>query len=115
MNNKGQTLVEFILVVPIILLIFIALVDVGNIYIKKYDLSNDLSTVSELYENNEKQQLLAFVANEEITYKEEENGSFIKIILEKKVPINAPILTNILGKNFKITVSKNIYKEETNE
>ena len=41
MNNKGQALVEFIIVAPILLLIFVALIDIGNIFLKKYDLNND--------------------------------------------------------------------------
>lgn len=111
MNNKGQALVEFILVVPVLLLIFISLVDVGNIFIKKYDLSNDLSVVSELYENGEKEKLLAYAAKEDAKFSENENNNFITISLEKQVPINAPILSNVLGKYYKIIVSKTMYKE----
>ena len=35
-NNKGQALVEFIIVLPILLLIIISIVDFGNIISKKY-------------------------------------------------------------------------------
>lgn len=115
MNNKGQALVEFILVSPVLLLIFISLVDIGNIFIKKYDLSNDMTVVSELYEDGEKEKLLAYTARENIKYKENEDGEFMTISLEKQVPINAPILSNVLGKNFKIVVSKSIYKEKNEQ
>ena len=35
MNNKGQALVEFVLVLPIILMILFAIVDMGMIFTKK--------------------------------------------------------------------------------
>lgn len=40
LNNKGQSLVMFILVLPIVLLIFILVFDVGNVIIKKQELDN---------------------------------------------------------------------------
>ncbi len=111
MNDKGQALIEFILVAPILLLIFVALIDIGNIFIKKYELNNDLSVVAELYENNQEKELAAYVAKEGITYKAESNGNFVTLTLEEKVFVSAPILSNILGGDFTITTSKNIYKE----
>ena len=53
MNKKGQALVEFILILPVLLLIVMALIDIGNIFLKKYDLNKDLETVTELYKNGE--------------------------------------------------------------
>ena len=38
MNKKGQALVEFILILPVLLLIAMAMIDIGNIFLKKYDL-----------------------------------------------------------------------------
>lgn len=40
MNNKGQSLVTFILVLPIMLLIFLGLYDIGNMVILKNELRN---------------------------------------------------------------------------
>ena len=36
MNKKGQALVEFILILPVLLLILMAMIDIGNIFLKKY-------------------------------------------------------------------------------
>ena len=35
-NNKGQALVEFIIILPIFLLLIISVIDFGNIISKKY-------------------------------------------------------------------------------
>ena len=40
MNNKGQSLVTFILIIPIILLIVLALYDIGNMALLKNELRN---------------------------------------------------------------------------
>ena len=37
-NSKGQALVEFIIVLPILLLIIMAIIDFGHIFTKKYSL-----------------------------------------------------------------------------
>lgn len=40
MNNKGQSLVTFVLILPILLLILLALYDIGNIVLLKNELRN---------------------------------------------------------------------------
>lgn len=40
MNNKGQSLVTFVLVIPIIFLIFMMIYDIGNMVLLKNELDN---------------------------------------------------------------------------
>lgn len=40
MNNKGQSLVTFVLVIPIIFLIFMMIYDIGNMVLLKIELNN---------------------------------------------------------------------------
>ncbi len=109
MKEKGQALVEFILILPIILLILVALIDIGNIFLQKYNLNNDLETITDLYKNNKTQEIKAYIINEGLSYEEKANGDLIQIILKKPVKITAPVLSNILGNNYTIETSKNIY------
>lgn len=47
LNNKGQVLVLFIIILPIIIFILFIIVDIGNIYLKKQELcaiTRDAST-----------------------------------------------------------------------
>lgn len=47
MNNKGQVLAVFIILLPIVLLIFCLLVDLGMLYLEKRTIDNNLkSTIS---------------------------------------------------------------------
>ena len=51
-NNKGQALVEFVIIMPIFIFIVLAMFDLGNIIIKKYELENNLDTIVNMYEEN---------------------------------------------------------------
>ena len=115
MKEKGQALVEFILILPIILLVFMFLIDIGNIFMQKYNLNNSLETVTDLYQNDKQKELKAYIAKEEITFNETQNGEMTNLILTKNIKINAPGLSNVLGKSYKIETKKTIYKEDTNE
>ena len=112
MNQKGQALVEFILVLPVILLTIIALIDIGNIFLEKYKLNNCLETATELYQNNQEKELKAYIAKEEIIYSETEQNDLVTITLSKSISINAPFLNKALGKTHTIKTSKTIYKKK---
>ena len=112
MNKKGQALIEFILILPIILIILVYLIDIGNIFMQKYELNNNLETITELYQNNDLKELHTYTAKEEINYEEETNGNLVTIKLAKKINLTAPGLSNILGKNYKIVTTKTIYKKD---
>ena len=115
MNKKGQALVEFILILPVLLLIVMALIDVGNIFLKKYELNNDLETVTELYKNNNEKELSLYLASEDLTLEESKTDEMTTLTIKKTIEINAPGLTNILGKNYQIEVKKTFYNEDLNE
>ena len=50
MNNRGQALVEFVIILPILIFTCLAVFDLGNIIVKKYALENDLDTIVNMYE-----------------------------------------------------------------
>lgn len=112
MNKKGQALVEFVLILPVLLLIIMIVIDIGNIFIKKYELNNDLETVTELYQNGDTKNLGIFLANQELTFDEQKNNDMLTITIKKNVNITAPILNNVLGKNYEIKTSKTIYENQ---
>ena len=111
MKEKGQALVEFILIMPIILLVFVALIDIGNIFMQKYNLNNNLETVADLYQNDSGKELKAYIAKEEIGYEENTNNDLTTITVKKDIKITAPGLSQVLGKNYTIEASKTIYKD----
>ena len=51
-NNKGQALVEFILIFPIIVLILCIIIDFSNVFVSENKLENKLDDVIYLIRNN---------------------------------------------------------------
>ena len=109
-NNKGQALVEFIIVLPILLLIIMTIVDFGNIFTKKYSLENDLDIISDMYKEGNYTAINSYVKDKNMDIKYEKDDEFTTINLSKIIKVNTPILNNILGKNYKLTTSKIIYE-----
>lgn len=52
MNNKGQTLVMFVIILPILLIVLTLVVDLGLLYIEKRNISNNTIDALEYYLDN---------------------------------------------------------------
>ena len=52
MNNKGQTLVIFVIILPILLIMLTLIVDLGFMYIEKRNIENDVYSSLEYYLEN---------------------------------------------------------------
>ena len=110
-DRRGQALVEFILIIPVLMFIILASIDVGNIIVSKYKLEEQTSTIVNLYENNSLSELDSYAKknNLNISYTNSEN--YININVSKKIHIITPGLNNIIGKNMKIETDRIIYNE----
>ena len=49
MNNRGQALVEFVLILPILIIILFSVIDFGMIYSSKSTLENDSADIIDLF------------------------------------------------------------------
>ena len=110
-NNKGQALIEFILILPILLILTIGIFDLFNIQNKKYELANDLDYISELYINNKENEIEEYLNKKEILLTKVQNENFLELTLTKKVNLITPGLNKILENPFTITVKRSVYDE----
>lgn len=110
-NNKGQALIEFILILPILLILTIGIFDLFNIQNKKYELANDLDYISELYINNKENEIEEYLNKKEILLTKVQNENFLELTLTKKVNLITPGLNKILENPFTITVKRSVYNE----
>ena len=111
-NNKGQALVEFIIIIPIFILIISAMVDFGNIIYQKYQLANHLDLVSDMYKNNELDKINICVSSIDARVNIEHDNKYTTIKLTKDVNVNTIILNNVIGKKYEVSVKKTIYDRE---
>lgn len=109
-DNKGQALVEFILITPVLVFILLAIIDVGNIVISKYKLENHLDIVVELYKNKDNS-LQNYVSKNKLNITYEQDAKYTTIIIKDTLVVKTPGLNNIIGKNYEIETKRTIYNE----
>lgn len=88
-HNKGQALVEFVIILPIIMMIIFVIIDFANVFYQKNHLENvvnDAVVFSENSQNKYKEKLKKEDIN--ITYKTDANELTVKG--EKKVSLVTP-------------------------
>lgn len=110
MNKRGQALVEFVIILPILLLIVFSFIDFGRIINCKSHLENVLDTVSEMVNNNKNIDDYLKDDDYKITY-EIQNGKYKKIILKTKLELITPGLKNILKNPYVVTVERSLLYE----
>lgn len=111
-NSKGQALVEFVIILPIFLLIIMCVIDFGNIISKKYSLENDIDVISDMYKNGKYDEINSFVNDRDIKINYSNKNDLFNINISKKVNIISPILNIVFGSTYDINVEKSIYKNE---
>lgn len=110
-DNKGQALVEFVIILPIFLLLVISVIDLGNIISKKYSLENDIDLISDMYKEEKYQDINDYVEDKNIKITYEKKESLLVIKLNKDINIISPMLNIIFGKDYNVNVEKSIYNE----
>lgn len=113
MNKKGQALVEFIIILPIMIFVLLAIVDFGIMSYNKNRLENMIDDVSKMYKNNETtEEINKFIKDndKDITCQINNKEKYITIKLSKKYKS----ITPGIDKMFKISnidVEREIYNE----
>lgn len=113
MNKKGQALVEFIIILPIMIFVLLAIVDFGIMSYNKNRLENIIDDVSKMYKNNETtEEIIKFIKDndKDISYQINNKEKYITIKLSKKYKS----ITPGIDKMFKISnidVEREIYNE----
>lgn len=110
-NNKGQALVEFVIVVPILIFIIMAIIDFGNITIKKMRLENNLESIVSLYKKNDLNEINNLTTKENISFSYSTNQDMTTIILRQNVKIFTPFLNIVLGNSYFLETSRVIYEK----
>ena len=111
MNRKGQALVEFVLVLPVFILILFAIVDFGTILSKKNELENDSIDIVLLINNGTNiDEIKSKYSDLDIDLKDADKYTEIKIT--KSINIITPGLNLILGNPYKVIVERVIPNDE---
>lgn len=117
LNNKGQTLIMFILLIPLILVIMALVVDTSFVYKEKIKFQSVTKTIMKTtYENKD-----ATDFNDKIINLYKKNGIYTNnivikvnsdsVVIKNQAKVKS-IFGNIIGiKNYEVKFSYKIYKE----
>ena len=115
MKKRGQALVEFIIILPILIMLFFGAIDFGRIIIRKNELESLTNNVIELYkEGSSFNSLETFLKenNKKNSLKvKNKDNKYIEFTLQSEIEFITPGLSKILGSSYKIEVSRVIYYE----
>ena len=110
LNKKGQALIEFLIILPMFLLIVMGIFDFGNILYQKYKLENSVDYIVDLYRDGKEEDLEAYLDNNGIDMYTRFGDDYNTIELLKTVDVITPGLDLILGDTHKIRTTKVIYE-----
>lgn len=107
-NNKGQALVEFVLLLPIIIFVIFIVVDFANVYYRKNKLEGMVSDISLLVSNKRENEITKMIDNPNIKYDISYDNEYAIITLEEKINLITPFSSVVLDNPFYITVERKI-------
>lgn len=112
-SKRGQALVEFIIILPILIFILLAVIDYGAISFNKSKIENIITDISNMYKNGEsEEEIKQFIKDNDNTLKLDSviEDKYIKIKLYKKYDYITPGLDKIFKSN-EIKVERKLYNE----
>ena len=105
MNNKGQALVEFILILPVFIMILFVIIDFGMIFNKKSNLEGISNDAVLIYKENkslvEIQKLYKDIQIELVNV-----NDYTKLVFKDKVNIVTPGMNRVFGDPYVITIER---------
>ena len=100
LNKKGQALIEFVLILPVLLLLLFGMIDLGRIIVRKSELESIMTDKITIWQNSNTNinTLKDSLEEDNIKVKVSKNSStsFLTIEVYEKVDWLTPLVNNIL-------------------
>ena len=111
-KRNGQALVEFIIILPILVVILLGIVDFGLIIYKRNILENTLEEASNVYhktENKEEVQTFLTDTDKRIKYSWYQDNNYLTLEINEDYDFLTPGLNLIFGESYKIEAKRVMY------
>ena len=108
-KNNGQALIEFVLILPVILLILVYIIEFGRITLKKQQLESDIDLIVNLYEEKKQQEINTYIENNNITINYNKQNELTTLEIKQNIKSHLPLINNIVGNT--ITTKRTIYEK----
>lgn len=111
-NQKGQALVEFVIILPITLMLIFCVIDFGRVISLKSDLEGKLSDITTFYESGKSlEEINMIMDNKDIKINIESQIDYTTITVSKKIKPITPGLSYIISDVFDVKESRVIRNE----
>jgi len=111
LGRKGQALVEFILILPVFIMLLLSVIDFGRIFVNKNELETSLGVINDIDKSIIAEDNIKALVNQNKTNKidvsisEIENG-YYTITLTRQINIITPGLNLVLSSPYEISASR---------
>ena len=110
-NNKGQALVEFVIILPIIMMIIFVIIDFSNIFYQKNYLENLTNDVVKLKEKGKSDDYIKNNTDKDIKISYKKNNDIKKIIISKNIYLVTPFSNMFFDNPYTIKTERVVYYE----
>lgn len=115
-NNKGQALVEFVLILPVILMILFIIIDFAHVYYERNHLESVLNDVIYMIKDNKSSEEIKSTLDKDINYvitdnSNANNSDFTTVVMTKEVLLVTPFSNLFLDNPYLIRVERTILDE----
>lgn len=112
MNKKGQALVEFVIILPIFLLLILGVVDIGTILYNRTMLEGSMTDVISMYERGlDETEIKENLDLEDVNLEVLDSSNSLQFYLTKEIDIITPGLNLIFDNPYQLQVSRSIPHE----
>lgn len=111
-SNKGQALVEFVIILPITLILIFCVIDFGRVISLKSDLESKTNDITTFFQNGKTlEEINTMMDNKDVKVSIKVNGDYATITVSKKIKPITPGLSYIVDKVFDVETSRVIRNE----
>ena len=105
MNRKGQALVEFVLILPILIFILFAIIDFGTIFSTKNSLEGDSADIIELFNSGKTLDEIKIIYEDRVV-SVSDNGEYYKFIVSDSLKLITPGFNRLFGNPYVVKVER---------
>ena len=110
-NKKGQALVEFVIILPIIMMIIFVIIDFSNVFYQKNYLENVTNDIVRLKERGKTDEYVKEKIDKDIKITYRTDGDLKRLVVSKDIVLVTPF-SNMFFKNpFKIKTERIVFYE----
>lgn len=114
-DKKGQALIEFVLILPVLIMLIFAVIDFGRIFVAKNQLESLSTNVAEYFKDNGQDNINNYLnditdVKTDLTITKKDD-KYTSIKLERTVALMTPGINLILGNDYKASAERVIINE----